>query len=133
MAVEAGADRVRSDYFDACAFLSTGALVAFVACGFAFTAVPQLDVAVAQLFVSDGHQFTGDVTSMEFVRDGFKALYVAACAFAVAGAAMSFLRPRTRFGLGAAKCLFLLACLVVGAGCRRQSRAQGPVGPRASA
>ena len=79
--------------------------------------VPSLDITIASFFYGSNHAFAGnDNPAVGALRSAFKLLFVAFCAAAVVGLAVTRGNARTWLGLRFVHWLFLVICLALGPG-----------------
>lgn len=101
---------------DPTAWLISGSLIAGLVGVPLFLLVPELDTAVSRMFYADEYGFIGRTTSIEFLRNVFKGLYIFACVAAISGCAYCLHTRQGLFGLQAAQFLFMASCLAIGPG-----------------
>ena len=94
------------------------ATLAAAACGsVVFLSAPEIDLWAARHFYTPGHGFVWNRPGIsEWTRNGFRLVYIAGFALAVAGMLASAYAWRRPFGLDFARSLFLLLCLAIGPG-----------------
>jgi lipid A 4'-phosphatase len=88
-----------------------------LAAAFVFVSFPQVDLAVSGWFYLGKHQFwAGPSSFANSARSVFEFGFVAACAVALLGAALSIFKRRQFLGFGFPHWLFLALALIVGPG-----------------
>lgn len=101
---------------DPTAWLISGSLITALVGVPLFLLVPELDTAVSRIFYDHDDGFIGKAAAVEFLRNGFKGLYIFACVAAISGCAYCLHTRQGIFGLKAAHFLFMASCLAIGPG-----------------